>query len=85
MLERGVCEFAHSFFHWLLHSFGWKITEKKNTKIIHDAFTMQKGYIKCTVAQKKRINPHINHAITVDIKIHLQKKFNTFYNRYQLP
>lgn len=27
---------------------------------------------------KKRINPHINHAISVDIKIHLQKKFNTF-------
>ena len=46
---------------------------------------MQKGYIKCTVAQEKRINPHINHAISVDIKIHLQKKFNTFYNRYQLP
>ena len=23
---------------------------------------------------KKRINPHINHAISVDTKIHLQKK-----------
>ena len=58
-------------FSWSLDLFGWRIIEKKHIEMMYvqDAFTGQKGHIKCTVAQKEEHWPLFLVLIVVKLYV----------------
>ena len=77
-----ICSFSiEQAYNSSLDLFGWKIIDKKHTKItyVQDTFTVHKSHIKCTVVQKEAHWPPFsvwifNYAIYVENKNILYKK-----------